>query len=894
MKFTYTIVAFLFLFSLGIQAQETYGPTQVGMLEGPIYVPSIAEQIQNGTFKPAEDYSNDKGHPKRRFGNNVIPGKGTPETFVDPLVALQNSVQLRRNRAPLLTFETTTSGATPTDPTGAVGPNHYIAAWNSAFRIFNKDGTPATAAAALSTLFPGNNIGDPIVFYDAAADRFVITEFDNSPNGFNVAVCQGSDPVNDGWHVYTTGFGTGQFPDYTKFSVWADTYMVTANIGQTNRVFAIERNEMLNGNPSQFIALPLPGIVTSGFYSPQAFHTTGASLAPAGTPAPIVYLQDDAWGGVADDHLKIWNATIDWVTPGNSSMSAAQIIDNAAGLTDFISVFDGGSFSNLDQPSGPDIDAMQATIMNQAQYRRFGSHNSVVFNFVVDVIPAAGQGANEKAGIRWYELRQTADGMPWTIFQEGTYTSPTGNKDAFAGSMAMNANGDIGMGYSTVSDTEMIAIQYTGRLASDPLNVMTVAEDLIAQSTANNTNLRYADYTHLTVDPVDNTFWHVSEYFNSNRRDIAGQFQLAAPVADDIGVTSIDAPVDGPLTANEDITVTIRNFGSNDITNPPLQYTINGGTPVIENYSGTITAGTNVSFTFATQADLSTPGAYTIVAKTNLVGDSNTGNDDTTKTVTNTIGGYCTPTALLGCNLDGIKKFVLNTIDADDGLNGCNTEPGGSPNGYADRTALSTTLSNLAGSNVYTLQAQHNWPDGAGIEALSVWIDFDDSGTFEVSERLISGEFFQSFNVLEDFTLTIPEGAAVGSHRLRAKAIDTSAGGDILDPCTDFDFGEVQDYTVVIDGIAGINDISLESSELIIESSNNKQFNISLITDLDGIGFISVYDVLGQTVAFNNLAKEGDRYTYQLDMSYAAAGVYIIKMGDLYSNAYKSGKIIVK
>ncbi|MAO08553.1 MAG: hypothetical protein CL596_07575 [Alteromonas sp.] len=730
MKLNYYLVALLFLFSLGMSAQESVGPTSTGMLQGPTYVPSLAEQMRNGSFVPAEDNSNDKGHPKRRLGNRVVPGKGTPETFVDPKVALQENTELRRNRAPLLTFETTTSAATPSDPTGAVGPNHYVAAWNTSFRIFDKSGNPLTNAASLATLFPGNAIGDPIVFYDAAADRFVITEFDSSPNGFNVAVCQGPDPVNDGWYIYTTGFGTGSFPDYTKFSVWADTYMVTANIGSSNRVFAIERNEMLNGDPSQFVALPLPGLVTSGFYSPQAFHTTGASLAPDGTPAPIVYLQDDAWAGVSDDHLKIWNATIDWVTPSNSSMSSAQIIDASDNLTDFISVFDGGSFSNLDQPGGPDIDAMQATIMNQAQYRRFGTHNSVVFNFVVDVVPAAGQGANEKAGIRWYELRQTADGQPWTIFQEGTYTSPTGNKDAFAGSMAMNANGDIGMGYTTVSDTEMIAIQYTGRLAGDPLDVMTIAEDLIGQSVANNTNLRYADYTHLTVDPSDNTFWHVSEYFNPNRRDIVGHFQLTPPGPDDIGVTAITAPVDGgTYTSNEDITVTISNFGSNDITNPDVQYTIDAGAPVIEAYSGTITAGTSETFTFATQADLSSNGTFEIEAKTNLTGDTNTNNDATMITVTGTLG---------------------------------------------------------------------------------------------------------------------------------------------------------------------VNDVPVSDAKLIVTTLPNNQFDISMKTGFDQIMSISVYNSLGQVVAFNNLQKDGDGYNYHLDMSYAAAGVYLVKMGDERTGTFQTSKIIVK
>lgn len=871
MKFFYSLMAMMLMTSLGMLGQTKYPPVETGMLQGPILVPSIAEQIQAGTFVPAKTDPNALGQPKRRLGNKVVPGKGTPETFVDPLLELQEQAPKYQNRAPILTFETTTSTATPSDPTGAVGPNHYIAAWNSAFRIFDKNGNPLTSAAPLSSLFPGNNLGDPIVFYDANADRFVITEFDNSPNGFNVAVCQGPDPVNDGWYVYTTGFGTGSFPDYTKFSVWADTYMVTANIGSSNRVFAIERNEMLNGDPSQFVALPLPGLVTSGFYSPQAFHTTGPDLAPAGTPAPIVYLQDDAWGGVSTDHLKVWSATIDWNNTANSSMSTAQEITT----TPFISVFDGGSFSNLSQPAGPDIDAMQATVMNQAQYRRFGSHNSAVFNFVVDT----DAGGGELAGVRWYELRQTSDGQPWTIHQEGTYTSPFNGKHAFAASMAMNSNGDIGMGYSTVSNSEMIAIYYTGRLAGDPLNIMTATEDLIAQSTANNTNLRYADYTHLTVDPVDDTFWHVSEYFNSNRRDIVGHFELAPAQPDDLGVTSIDAPVDGPLTSAEDITVTIRNFGSNDITDPEVQYTIDAGTPVVETYSGTIAAGENASYTFSAQADLSIAGnTYTIEARTNLSGDSNPGNDATTKMVTNGLN-YCEPQS--DCSFgDGITKFVLGDI---------NNDPIPCGTGYDNFTDQSTDLVEGATYTV-TVQTGYDTVD----ELASMWIDFNNNGIFEASEQVFANEVINPVNTDIDIDFTLPTGISSGDRRLRIRCGDTSFNGDLNDPCDPMQYGTTHDYTVNIDGSLGVEDFSISNGELIVVSEPNNQFNISLVTGFEGVASIAIYDVSGKIVAFNNLLKEGDRYNYTLDMSYAASGVYLIQMGDQRSKTFQTAKIIVK
>jgi hypothetical protein len=544
-NYFFTLLALAFAFQM--DAQQSEPASDFGMLPAPVFVPSIADQLASGTFIPAENRIS-QGHPKLRHGNVAIAGQGMP-LGDDPLIGTQALAPKVQTRELLDTFIADISSATPSDPTGAVGPNHYVAAWNSAFRIFDKTGTPLTAEASLATLFPGNAIGDPIIFYDAQADRFVITEFDNNPNGFNVAVCQGPDPVNDGWHVYTTGFGTGSFPDYTKFAVWGDSYVVTANIGAANRVFAVERNEMLNGDPAQFVAFPLPGIATFGFYSPHAFHTTDENLAPIGTPAPIVYLQDDAWGGISDDHLKVWSADIVWANVGSSSISAAQEITTA----DFTAVFDNGSFQNRPQGGGVDVDILQATMMNQVQYRRFSGYNSVVMNFVVDVLA----GGAEKAAVRWYELRQDADGDPWTIFQEGTYEAPDG-RDAYSASMAMNADGEIGMAYTSSSATDRISIQYTGQTTAAASGIMDVEETLIAQSTGACPNPgRLADYVQLSVDPVDQSFWHIAEYYEPTRRDVVGHFDFGTTAGvDDVNIANSDFIISS--LPNNQFDVTLR------------------------------------------------------------------------------------------------------------------------------------------------------------------------------------------------------------------------------------------------------------------------------------------------------------------------------------------------
>jgi hypothetical protein len=968
----------LMLSMLGLHAQhesETVKASMTGVLPAPRIVPSIAQQLRDGTFVGVDPNEAQKpGMPKRRGANITVPGKGLPVDR-DPLVDKQRSTQRLPGREPGLIFDANVSSYTPSDPTGAVGPNHYLAAWNVGFRIFDKSGNPLTPAASLGTIFPGNTLGDPIVLYDVQADRYIITEFDQSPNGFNVAISQGPDPVNDGWYVYTTGFTTSSFPDYPKFSIWSDGYYITANISATNRIFVIERDEALLGNPAQFVGFPLPGLATSGFYSPQVFNVTNGDLPPAGN-ASVVYMQDDAWSGINVDHLKVWTINVDWSNTSNSTISTAQQI-----ITEpFVSVFDGGSFSNRPQPSGPDQDVLQATIMNQAQYRRFPTHNSVVFNFVVDTEPGSG----ELAGIRWYELRQGADGEPWAIYQEGTYVSPYNNKDAFSGSMAMDAMGNIGMGYTTVSSQERIAIYYTGRYASDPLGQMTIDETLIAQSTTNNPSNRLADYVHLTVDPVnDKTFWHIAEYFKTgNRTDVVGVFQVAPDLANDMGMLSIDQPVNGALTANEVITISVFNFGINEQANIPVSYSINGGAEINEVIPGPVPSAGSVQYSFTTTADLSNEGeTYTILVSVSLDGDEFGNNDAVSKNVTHLysndigvssivkpvsssnltgaeeievvvrnygtapksdftvsynldgtlvtetiagpleqgsslnytfaatgdfteIGSYllksytsfpgdaqvqndtatatiikntCQPGA--NCTLgDGLRRFKLGTID---NVSNC------SSGGYGDFTNLSTELQR---NTTHELTVT----TGYGNQYVRVWIDFNNNYVYELDELVVDNEIIApgqgSGNFTKIIPITLADDAALGMHMMRAKTNWNQGVPD--NACEGTEYGETEDYMVDITLYTTADELASAGSGLTIKPFGNKQFAVELTTrEVNETLIFNVFNSLGHKLVENRVDQTGGTYSYSLDMSYAAPGVYFVRFGN--SAFGKVGRIVL-
>ncbi|NNJ81784.1 MAG: hypothetical protein HKP11_06280, partial [Flavobacteriaceae bacterium] len=478
------------------------------------YVPSLASR---GELIPHRDVVKEAKDGRSHLN---IPCPEIGSTGDDVLALNPNpATQSLPGRAPSLVFDAYASGSQPTDPAGAVGPNHYFAVFNTGFIIYDKSGTDLTGQLAVENIFSAGGCCDLTVSYDKVADRWVVSYLFIGA-GAEIAVSDGPNPVTAGWNVYTIS----AIADYQKLSVWSDGYYLTENTTGTDRVWAMERDQMLLGNTAQVIGFPLPGIVTSGFYAPQAFNVTNDDMPAAGN-LPIVYLQDDAWG-VTQDHIKLWLVNVDWVTPGNSTISASPQEINTA---PFISVFDSGSFSNLTQPGGgTDLDALQATIMNQAQFRRFGTHNSAVFNFVVDT----DGGGGELAGVRWQEFRQSGDGQPWSLYQEGTYNAADG-KHAWNASLMMDDLGNIGMGYTSMSgpttpSTVRVGSYYTGRLSTDPLGTMSVAEELIATGTANIPGTRYGDYSKIDIDPNDDqTFWFINEYNSGGRKGVVGVFNIA-------------------------------------------------------------------------------------------------------------------------------------------------------------------------------------------------------------------------------------------------------------------------------------------------------------------------------------------------------------------------------
>jgi hypothetical protein len=508
----FSAVFSLFVLSVGAQTSEQnpsiaeveYKQNTKFAVTAPLR--DIAPQFAHITEEELWSKHADTLGPNRRPRPEVVNANALP---YGPDPVAQTEMGIGGMRAPLVNINGQ-SGAFPPDPSGAAGLNHYVQGVNTSYRIYNKDGSTSglPPSLPLSSLWPGSTSdGDPIIMYDKHADRWVITQFQVSGNQILFAVSQTPDPTGA---YYTYEYSMTSFPDYPKYSIWSDGYYMTSNSSSQSAV-VFDRQKMLAGDPTAgSIRLNFPSGVSYQFKSVLPADADGV-LPPYGTPCYMFHIQDDAWGGVSFDHIKVFKFQTNWDTPSSSSVTISQSIPTQPFNANFTQ-----SWNDIPQPGTTQrLDAIATVFTYRAQYMRWTGYNTMMLCHVVDVNNASGI-ANKRAGIRWYELRQVGDDGEWTIHQQGTYAP--GNAHRWMGSIAMDKYGDIAMAYCISSSTVYPSIAYTGRYSWGAPGTMTQQEFYAVEGTGSQTGgNRYGDYAHMSLDPADQSiFWFTGEYLGTN------------------------------------------------------------------------------------------------------------------------------------------------------------------------------------------------------------------------------------------------------------------------------------------------------------------------------------------------------------------------------------------
>jgi len=444
-----------------------------------------------------------------------LPGTAQPAAVDDP--SLQTGAGPGHMPATALNFEGINPDRwVPPDTNGDVGLSNYVESVNTDVGIYDKSGNlqPGTPFHA-NALFDGfggpcevRNDGDPIIQYDALADRWVFTQFAlpgspwwKPPFYQCFAVSQTADPTGS-WYRYQFLMPTYLFEDYPKIGVWPDAYYMTANefgprYWEGAGVFAFDRTSMLAGATATFLYQHL-GRPNYGLLPSDVENSSAAP--PAGEPGHFLEYRD-----TYNQHaLWMYDFDVDFATPANSTLTGPVHLPVDAFRHHVCK-----PVTRCIPQKGTTrlLDSLADVLMYPLEYYNYGAYEDMVVTHTVK----AGKASN--TGIRWYQLRSTGGGA-WSVYQQGTYAPNALYR--WMPSAALDASGNLAVGYSVSSARQYPSIRYAGRLATDPLGELSQGEAIIIAGRGSQTGTnRWGDYSAMQIDPSDGcTFWYTNEYYS--------------------------------------------------------------------------------------------------------------------------------------------------------------------------------------------------------------------------------------------------------------------------------------------------------------------------------------------------------------------------------------------
>ena len=333
----------------------------------------------------------------------------------------------------------------------------------------------------------------------------------------------------------------------------------------------------------------------------------------------------------------------------------------------------------------------------------------------------------------------------------------------------------------------------------------------------------------------------------------------------DIGVSEIISPISGELLSSSvPIILMISNYGGEVQTNFEVNFIVDGEL-ISEIVAGPLAGNSTIEYTFTQTVDLSGFGSYSVVAYTNLEGDSDSINDSIIGIISNI---NCSPVANCSGYDDGFQFFQIADIV---NLSGCE-------GGYSNFTDLST---DLVIGETYDVTVT----TGYGDQHMRIWIDFNDDFNFTSDEIIVSdyviapGQAQGSYT--ETFQLTIPQSSVFGTHLMRIKANWLAPVPD--DACADTVYGETEDYTVNIVESLGISNLNIDGMIIYPNPIDNQ---INIVQNSNKILDVFIFDVSGKLILQSKVSYTSNT----INVSSLGSGIYFLQIcidGCESSNSYK-------
>ena len=222
-------------------------------------------------------------------------------------------------------------------------------------------------------------------------------------------------------------------------------------------------------------------------------------------------------------------------------------------------------------------------------------------------------------------------------------------------------------------------------------------------------------------------------------------------------------------------------------------------------------------------------------------------------------GTLCIPSISNACD-EYIGGVELNTI---------NNTSSCTAGGYIDYGNISTTLAKGTAYSVTItpgITGQAN-PGAYTDDEIAIWIDYNNDMDFTDAGEQV-GYVLVATGWSNVFNFTVPMSAATGAVNMRVR-ISYSPDGAI-DPCAVSTYGESEDYTVIITGPAGVNELDANLVSIYPNPTENK-LSIALGELAKETQQIDVLDITGKLV--RQLGQPNSSIA-ELELNGLAQGIY--------------------
>jgi hypothetical protein len=410
----------------------------------------------------------------------------------------------------------------PPDTMGAVGLNQYMETTNGSVTIYDK-ATGAVLSRTGANAFwqaAGQNgsAGDQRVLFDLYSNRWIVNGFCAGTNEVCIAVSDTSNALGT-WKSTKITTPTGNVADYPTLSVTQNAVVIGVNNFAPSftgtSLFTIPKADLLSGAPT------VANMTT--FTTPTAGADRGFAIQGATN-----------WTGSTGNSHNVFSASRDQFDVLSYRLNGV----NAAGATQSAVVdtnVTGYTFNNPGRQ--PDIlpgsaNNLSNRLVDTLDDRISGSVYEV--NGRIDgihtVTPTGVPAANAFTELRWYVI----DAATGARLSQGTIGGD--GYDYYQGSLAVNALGDVVIGYNRSGSQTTDAngdgkadgrISFFAQAMRVQGNTLVEAGDEVllrvsdvgdyrcgAQTTVDTTcRQRWGDYAAVTLDPNDPfSFWAIGEY----------------------------------------------------------------------------------------------------------------------------------------------------------------------------------------------------------------------------------------------------------------------------------------------------------------------------------------------------------------------------------------------